>query len=187
MTDAQVPEIRSDVPDGARVAPTSKIVYVDNDPLVLTHARALLVNTSPEGVTTYVEADHHDPDLIIAEAGEVLDLDQPVAVLVMGVFGYGPDPDEAGSIIARIRAAVPSGSYLAPWDGTDTSEAVRVAAQAQADRGSPYQLRSIEQMTRWFDGVELVEPGLVSVTHRRPDGPHDTEPIDAYCGVGRKP
>lgn len=168
------------------VAPESRIVYVDNDPLVLTHARALLVNTSPEGTTTYLDADYRDPELIIARAREVLDLDEPVAVLCMGIFGYLVDPDEAGSIITRLMSQMPTGSYLALWDGTDTSDAIRAGVAAQAEMGSPYHLRTVEEMRRWFAGLELLEPGLVPVTQWRPSEP-DPDPIDGYGAVARKP
>ncbi|MGH3912529.1 MAG: SAM-dependent methyltransferase, partial [Pseudonocardiaceae bacterium] len=99
-----------------QVAPESRIVYVDNDPLVLVHARALLHNTTPEGVTTYVDADFHDPDLIIADARNVLNFNRPVAVMFMGVLGHVADFSEVRSIVARVMAAVPSGSYLALYD-----------------------------------------------------------------------
>ncbi|MGH3975099.1 MAG: SAM-dependent methyltransferase, partial [Pseudonocardiaceae bacterium] len=96
-----------------QIAPESRIVYVDNDPLVLTHARALLVNTTPEGVTTYVDADFYDPDLIISDARNVLNFTEPIAVMFMGVLGHVADFDELRSIVGRVMAAVPSGSYLA--------------------------------------------------------------------------
>jgi O-methyltransferase involved in polyketide biosynthesis len=171
------------------VAPEARIVYVDNDPLVLAHARALLVNTTPAGVTKYVDADYRDPDRIITAAREVLDFTRPIAVMFMGVFGYVTTADEAHAIITPILDAVPSGSYLALWDGTDTSDAARAAVKAQADLGSPYQLRTVEEIRGWFGGLELVEPGLVPVTQWRPDvvGAGQPEPIDAYGGVARKP
>jgi SAM-dependent methyltransferase len=171
------------------IAPDARIVYVDNDPLVLAHARALLVNASEAGATSYLDADYNDPELIIAGAREVLDFDRPIAVLFMGVLGYLEDPDEAYSIIARVLDAVPSGSYLALWDGTDTSERARAGAKAQADLGSPYHQRTVAEIERWFAGLEIVEPGVVSVTHWRPEegqaGP--IEPIDGYGAVARKP
>jgi hypothetical protein len=171
------------------VAPDAKIVYVDNDPLVLAHARALLVNTTPEGVTTYVHADYHEPERIVEQAGGVLDLSQPVGVMFMGVFGYEPDYAVTRSIVSRVLGAVPSGSYLTMWDGTSTSEAAVKSAQAQADMGSPYQLRTVEEVRGWFTGTELVEPGVVPITEWRPDGVEigRVEQIDAYGGVGRKP
>ena len=171
------------------VAPDARIVYVDNDPLVLAHARALLVNTTPEGVTRYIDADYHEPDRIIEQAREILDFSRPIAVLFMGVFGYVPDYDEARSIISRVVQAVPSGSYLALWEGTSTSEAVVRGAQAQAELGSPYQLRTVDEVRGWFAGTQLLEPGLVPLTQWRPDDVEvgRSDPIDAYAGVGRKP
>ncbi|HXV93437.1 MAG TPA: SAM-dependent methyltransferase [Pseudonocardia sp.] len=171
------------------VAPEARVVYVDNDPLVLTHARALLQNTTSEGATTYVDADYRDPGRIVSEARGVLDFDRPIAVLFMGVFGYVTDPDEVRSVIGHFVDAVPPGSYLALWDGTDTSEVARIATKAQADMGSPYELRSVEQIAGWFEGLEMVEPGLVPVTQWRPDPCEvgQAEPIDAYGAVARKP
>ncbi|TWF74218.1 S-adenosyl methyltransferase [Pseudonocardia hierapolitana] len=171
------------------VAPEAKIVYVDNDPLVLAHARALLVNTTPEGVTQYIDADYHQPDRIIEQAREILDFSRPIAVMFMGVFGYVPDYDEARSIISRVIDTTPSGSYLALWDGTSTSEAVVRGARAQAELGSPYQLRTVEEIRGWFAGTEPIEPGIVPLTQWRPENVEvgRTEHIDAYCGVGRKP
>jgi hypothetical protein len=171
------------------VASESRIVYVDNDPLVLAHARALLVNTTSEGITKYVDADYREPDRIISAAREILDFTKPIAVMFMGVFGYVETADEAKAIISRILDAVPSGSYLALWEGTDTSEAARSGAKAQADLGSPYHLRSVEQIQDWFAGLELVEPGLVPLTMWRPGMVEvgQIEPIDAYGAVGRKP
>ncbi|MHA6617321.1 SAM-dependent methyltransferase [Pseudonocardia sp. DLS-67] len=171
------------------VAPDARIVYVDNDPLVLAHARSLLVNTTAEGVTRYVDADYRDSDRIISHARDVLDFDRPIGVMFMGVLGYVPEPDEANTIITRIVDAVPPGSYLALWDGTDTSERARAGAKAQAEAGSPYHQRSVAQIERWFDGLELVEPGVVSITGWRPDDVEvgQIEPIDAYGGVARKP
>jgi hypothetical protein len=171
------------------VAPQARVVYVDNDPLVLAHARALLVNATAEGAVSYLDADYNDPAAIIAEARGLLDFEQPIGVLFMGVLGYVEDPDEAHSVIARVLESVPAGSYLALWDGTSTSERAVAAAKAQADMGSPYHQRTVEQIERWFDGLELVEPGLVSVTRWRPDGPGtgEPEPIDGYGAVARKP
>jgi S-adenosyl methyltransferase len=170
------------------VAPDARIVYVDNDPLVLAHAGALLAASSAEGRTSYLDADYREPGAVVSGAREVLDLDRPVAVLFMGVLGYVEEPADAHSVIARIMDSVPSGSYLALWDGTDTSERARAGAKAQADMGSPYHQRSVAQIERWFDGLELVEPGVVSVTQWRPDdaGPAGIEPIDGYGGVARK-
>ncbi len=173
-----------------QIAPESKIVYVDNDPLVLAHARALLVNTTAEGVTTYVDADVHDPGVIIADARNVLNLSQPVAVMFMGVLGYVADFDVLRSIVARVMAAVPSGSYLALWDGTDTGDAIIEGGVKLAETGAiPYNLRSLEQLGRCFEGLEMVDPGLVPITQWRPDTAEvgRVEPIDAHGAVARKP
>jgi S-adenosyl methyltransferase len=169
------------------VAPDSKIVYVDNDHLVLTHARALLTNTTPEGVTAYVHADLHDPELIISDARNILNLTQPVAVILFGILGHVADLDEACDIVARLMAPLPSGSYLAAQDGTNTSEAARKAAATYAESGAvPYLMRSPEQIERFFEGLELVEPGLVTVTHWRPNSVVGRT-IDHYGAVARKP
>ncbi|GAA1294874.1 hypothetical protein GCM10009609_75400 [Pseudonocardia aurantiaca] len=99
----------------------------------------------------------------------MLDFDQPIAVLFMGVFGYLDTADEAATVVDRVLDAVPAGSYMALWDGTDTSEAVHIAAKAQADMGSPYHLRSITEIREWFTGLELIDPGLVPINQWRPD------------------
>ncbi|MDW5326654.1 SAM-dependent methyltransferase [Plantactinospora sp. KLBMP9567] len=170
-----------------RAAPESRIVYVDNDPLVLTHARALLSNTTPEGVTGYVDADLHDPDQIIADARNILNFTQPIAVMFMGVLGHVADHEEARSIVARVMASVPSGSYLVLWDSTNTTEGFDEAQQGYDDTGAvPYVLRSPEQIERCFDGLTLLEPGIVSISRWRPESP-DAEPVDGFGGIGRKP
>ncbi|MDG4786099.1 SAM-dependent methyltransferase [Micromonospora sp. WMMD1102] len=170
-----------------RAAPESRIVYVDNDPLVLTHARALLSNTTPEGVTDYVNADFHDPEQIIADARNILNFNQPIAVMFMGVLGHVAEHAEAESIVARVMAAVPSGSYLVLWDSTNTTEGFDEAQQGYDDTGAvPYVLRSPAQIERCFDGLTLLEPGIVSISRWRPEDP-DAEPVDGYGGVGHKP
>lgn len=172
-----------------QVAPESRIVYVDNDPLVLLHARTLLHNTTPEGVTAYVDADLHNPDLVISDARNVLNFNRPIAVMFMGVLGHVADYNEMRSIVARVMAAVPSGSYLAIYDGT-TSEAHNKALVKYADTGAvPYMLRSPEQIRRCFDGLQLADPGVVPITQWRPDTVEvgTVKPIDAHGAVARKP
>ncbi|MBO0876408.1 MAG: SAM-dependent methyltransferase [Pseudonocardia sp.] len=173
------------------VAPEAKVVYVDNDPLVLTHARALLTNTTFEGVTAYIDANLDDPELIIADAHNVLNFREPIAVIFFGILGHIAEFDRARSIVARIMDAVPSGSYLAIEDSTDTGEGVREAARLYAEGGTiPYHLRSPDQLAQCFTGLELVDPGLVQVTQWRPnraDIAGTVEPIDMYGGVARKP
>ncbi|MFF0722405.1 SAM-dependent methyltransferase [Verrucosispora sp. NA02020] len=169
------------------IAPDSRIVYVDNDPMVLVHARALLSSTTSEGVTTYVPADYHDPEKILAEAAQTLDFDKPVAVMYMGVMGYEPNLDVVRAIVGRTMAATASGSHLVLWDGTDTSPEVVSGAERLAQSGGvPYILRSPEQLGTCFEGLTLVEPGLVPIPLWRPADP-DAVAIDAYGAVGRKP
>jgi S-adenosyl methyltransferase len=167
------------------VAPESRIVYVDNDPLVLAHARALLTSR-PEGVTSYLDADMRDIDLVMREAARTLDFTRPVAILFMGVLGHVEQDSVAQDMVGRALAAAPSGSYLAVCDGTDiTPEVVEAARIWNESAALPYHLRSPDRLARFFDGLELVEPGLVSVTRWRPDtGAHE---IDQYGAVGRKP
>ncbi|TCB96863.1 SAM-dependent methyltransferase [Micromonospora zingiberis] len=169
------------------VAPESRIVYVDNDPMALVHARALLGSTTPAGVTSYLPADYHEPERILAAAATTLDFDQPVAVMFMGVMGYEPDLDVVRSIVGRVMAATPSGSHLVLWDGTDTSPAVVSGAERLAQSGGvPYLLRSPEQLASCFEGLTMVPPGLVPITLWRPDDA-DAQAIDAYGAVARKP
>jgi hypothetical protein len=176
-----------------RVAPTCRVVYVDNDPIVLAHARALLTSTS-EGATAYLDADLRDPDKILAAAAQSLDLTQPVALMLLGIVGHIGDYDEARSIVKRLLDPLPSGSYLALDDGTDIIDkaAVEAAQGAYNQSGAiPYHPRSPEQIAGFFDGLELVEPGVVSCPRWRPD-PADLSgglpaELDAFGGVGRKP
>jgi hypothetical protein len=169
-----------------RVAPESRIVYVDNDPLVLVHARALLT-TSAEGETAYIDSNVEDPERILSEAARTLDFSRPVALTMIGILGNVADYAEARSIVERLLAAVPSGSYLAVSDGTSTSaesvESQRIAKQS----GHPYNLRTPEEIAGYFQGLELLEPGVVSTSLWRPEPGTAAEALDVYCAVGRKP
>ena len=168
-----------------RVAPEAKIVYVDNDPLVLAHARALLTS-SPEGTCEYLDADIRNPAAILDAAAGVLDFTQPVALMLMGIMGHFTD-DEAYPIVSRLVAGLPSGSYFALYDGASTNEAFNQAQQGYNDSGAvPYHLRSPEQFARYFEGLELVEPGVVPLVQWRPDADTEQAEIYSYCGVGRK-
>src|SRR6266566_476789 len=171
-----------------RIAPTSRIAYVDNDPLVLVHARALLVS-SPEGVTDYLDADVRDPDKILREAARTLDFTQPIALMMLGILGNVVDYDEARSIVNRLLDGVPSGSYLVINDGTNTSKEIAEGARISGQGGHPYTLRSPEQIARFFDGLELQEPGVVSTPRWRPEPSPSGSPaeLDGFCGVARKP
>ncbi|GAA2404589.1 SAM-dependent methyltransferase [Streptomyces glaucosporus] len=171
-----------------RVAPESRIVYVDNDPLVLTHARALLTS-SPEGATDYLHADVRDPDAILRAAAETLDFTRPVVLILMGVMGHIADHGEALAVMRRLMGALPSGSYLVHYDGTSTSASMVDAQERYNDSDTDaYHVRTPEQMERAFEGLEVLEPGVVPCTHWRPEpGTGTPRPVDAYCGVGRKP
>jgi hypothetical protein len=171
-----------------RLAPESRIVYVDNDPLVLVHARALL-SSGPQGVTDYIDVDLADAGRIRQEAARTLDFSQPIALMLMGILGHVEDDDEAQSIVQALLDLLPSGSYLAFYDGTNTSEKIVEGARVSSDGGHDYYLRSPEQIVRFFDGLELIDPGVVTVSRWRPDPGQDSLPThhDSYGGVGRKP
>ncbi|TDB85408.1 SAM-dependent methyltransferase [Actinomadura sp. KC216] len=172
-----------------QTAPDSRIVYVDNDPMVLVHARALMRGTTPEGVTGYLDADFHDPQKILDEAANVLNFTEPIAVMFMGVLGFCQDYPTAKQIVADTMAGVPSGSFLVLWDCTDTSEAARRSTERYAESGTlPYNLRSVEQLGGYFEGLEMIEPGLVTITRWRPDdGEDDPAHVHGYGAVARKP
>lgn len=172
-----------------RVAPTSRIVYVDNDPLVLVHAEALLVGT-PEGATAYIEADVRDPDAVLRRAAETLDFTQPVALMLMGIMGLVGDEQDPRSIVERLMAALPSGSCLALYDGSDTDPAYVAAIRGfnQAGGAVPYTPRSPQRIASFFDGMQLIEPGVVSVSRWRPEPNPWGVPAEVACagGVARK-
>ena len=170
-----------------QVAPESRIVYVDNDPLVLVHARALLTST-PEGATDYLDADFREPEQILAGAASTLDFAEPVAVLLLGILGHFPDDDEVAALIGRLMAATVPGSYLVIAHGSSTSRGLIEAARQYAASGAAsYTLRSPEQLTRLYAGLELVCPGVSPTPHWRPDvGPVPAaEEVYSYCAVGR--
>ena len=173
------------------VAPESKIVYVDNDPMVLSHARALLTS-SPEGVCDYLDADLRDPGKILAEAARTLDFSQPVALFLMGILHHIPDTDQAYDIVRQLVAALAPGSFLVINHSTSAvSGAAMEDAVAHWNKvGTPTMtLRRPEQIAQFFDRLDLLEPGLVPCSQWRPDaspfGPPD--PVDEFCGVARKP
>jgi len=169
-----------------RIAPESRIVYVDNDPLVLRHAQALLTST-PEGVTEYIDADLHEPERILEQASATLDFCRPVALMLMGILGHIQDYEEARSIVRRLRAALPPGSCFVHYDGTDTDEALKQAQQGYDDTGAvPYVLRSPEQLAAFYEGLELVEPGIVSCPLWRPEPGTTPEPTHIHGGVALK-
>ncbi|MGW5676511.1 SAM-dependent methyltransferase [Streptomyces sp. NPDC003860] len=170
-----------------RVAPDAHIVYVDNDPLVLAHARALLTST-PEGKTAYIDADLYSPEKILQEAGGTLDLSQPVALMLLNVLGHVADHERAKELVSSLMAGLPSGSFLVISDSTATSDGMVAASKAYNDSGAvPYYVRSVAEIAGFFDGLELVEPGVAQVTRWRTEEGAAPEDVDAYCGVARKP
>jgi S-adenosyl methyltransferase len=173
-----------------QIAPHSRIVYVDNDPLVLVHAEALLTS-APGGVTSYIEADVRDPAAILRDAVRTLDFSRPVALMLLGIMGQIDDSDEPASIVAWLLDALPSGSYLALSDGTDTNPELNQAIAAyNQNSASSYHLRSPDRIAGFFAGLDLVPPGVVTTSRWRPDvrdAEEEPREIDAICGVGRKP
>ncbi|GHJ38689.1 SAM-dependent methyltransferase [Streptomyces sp. TS71-3] len=175
------------------VAPDSRVVYVDNDPIVLTLSQGLLSST-PEGKTAYVEADMTDPGTILAapEIRDTLDVDRPVALTVIAIVHFVLDKDDARGIVSRLMEPLPSGSYLAMSIGTADfapDEVARVAREYAA-RNMPMRLRTHVEAEQFFDGMELVDPGVVQVHKWHPDG-SETEPIRdediaMYGAVARK-
>jgi len=170
-------------------APDSRVVYIDNDPLVLAHARAVLVNSTPEGETTYAEADFNDPDPLIAAARAGLDFDEPVAVLFIGVLGHAASYDDALRAARAIMAPLPSGSHLALYDGaTDDRDYVRLCENYTKTGGMPYTPRTSDQIRGLFDGLEIVEPGVVPINFwHTDDAERGVRRASAWGGVARKP
>ncbi|OLT27362.1 hypothetical protein BJF79_01730 [Actinomadura sp. CNU-125] len=175
-----------------RVAPESRIVYVDNDPMVLAHARALLTST-PAGETAYIDADLREPGAIIAKAGETLDFAEPVAVMLIGILQHIVDDAEAESIVRRLMEPLPSGSFFvlvhdtADFHGQSVLDAMDAF---MAEGGAPICARDRGRIERLMDGLELVSPGIVSTSHWRVglDSPWgEAEPVAHYSAVGRKP
>jgi len=169
--------------------PTSRIVYVDNDPIVLTHARALLTST-PEGCTDYLHADLRDPESIIEGASRTLDFGQPITVMLLGVLHLVQDSEDPWGIVTSLMAAVPSGSYLViSHPALDIHPGQAEAQKLYNERVATQQtLRSRADVARFLEGMELVDPGLVQVHQWRPD-PGVVVPAgiaSAYGAVGRK-
>jgi hypothetical protein len=171
------------------IAPECRIVYADNDPLVLAHARALLTST-PAGVTDYIDADLRDPDKIIREAARTLDFKAPIALMMLGILNHIMDTDESYTIVNRLVDALPSGSYLVMSHFIDTDIVVQgMRIYNESGGNPPARGRSRQELIRYFGQVELLEPGLVSVSQWRPRSSDLGSPPQVYefCGVGRKP
>jgi hypothetical protein len=177
-----------------RCNPTGRVVYVDNDPLVLVHARALLVS-HPAGATAYLDADLRQPDAILAapELHGTLDLSQPVAVLMVAVLHFLPDHEQAYDVVKTLMAAMPAGSYVvishATTDVLPADTAHQLAARDLPGRGD-FTARSRARVARFFDGLTLLDPGLQVISAWRPD-PDDPEPpaeqVAVYGGIAHKP
>jgi len=174
-----------------QVAPESRIVYVDNDPIVLTHARALLTSDA-QGTTAYIDADLRDTGKILAEARSTLDFSQPVAVMLLAILHFIPDEDNPHGIVAKLMEPMASGSYLvlshvsSDIEAGGLADAVKRYNQASAVQAH---LRSREEVTRFFDGLEIIEPGVVPLPRWRP-GKVNTEArrsLPTYTAVARKP
>ncbi|MEV7680315.1 SAM-dependent methyltransferase [Streptomyces sp. NPDC088341] len=174
-----------------RIAPESRIVYVDNDPIMLTHARALLTGT-PEGATEYIDADAHAPERILAAVGPTLDLRRPVAVIMLGILNFVLDTDQARSIVRTLLDAVPSGSFLVlthptlELGGEGNTEAMRFWNE---NATPPITARGRADIASFVAGLELLEPGIVSCARWRPDPDEEevTAEVAQFGLVARKP
>ncbi|MER8033403.1 SAM-dependent methyltransferase [Streptomyces bauhiniae] len=173
-----------------RVDPDSRVVYVDNDPVVLAHSRSLLAG-SPEDLTDYVDADVRDPEAVLKRAARTLDLGRPVAVLMLGILNFVLDGAEAREIVRRIMAAVPSGSVLVlthPTFDAEVGGAGNVTAMEfwNAHATPPITGRSRAAIASFLDGLEPVGPGLVPCSQWRPDAA-DAAPVPQFGAVAVKP
>ncbi|MCS0599765.1 SAM-dependent methyltransferase [Streptomyces sp. LP11] len=170
-------------------APDARVVYVDNDPIVLAHAGALLRGT-PEGVTEYVQADARDPDTILERAGAVLDLGRPVALSLIALLHFVADDDGAHTLVSTLVDALAPGSclVLSTLTADFEPEHVREGVAAYAAGGVTLVARTRTEVTAFFDGLDLLDPGVVPVDGWRPgEATAERGPVSLYGGVGRKP
>jgi len=172
------------------IVPAARIVYVDNDPIVLSHARALLAS-GPEGVTAYIDADLRSPEEILAQAAKTLDFSEPVALLLVGILHLIGDDEHPGEIIARLMEALPPGSYLvvnAPASDVHAAVAAEGARRLAESGSTPTTRRSREEVAGFFSGLELVDPGVVQTHRWHPEPGISTEEyeVSAWAAVGRK-
>ncbi|SNT14484.1 S-adenosyl methyltransferase [Actinomadura meyerae] len=171
-----------------RIIPQARVVYVDNDPLVLAHARALLTS-SPEGSCDHVDADARDAARILTEASRTLDLGQPIAVMMLGVLNHLDDLDEAWAAVQQLLALLAPGSHLvithptAELHGDRVHQAMRLAMDLGC---GPIVARSLDEIASFFVGLEVLEPGVVPCSRWRPDPWVDAPAVLQYCGVARK-
>jgi O-methyltransferase involved in polyketide biosynthesis len=172
------------------LAPECRIVYVDNDPMVLAHARALLTST-PQGATDYIDADARDIDAIVHDAARTIDFDQPVAVTLLGILNFVGDDAQARRITGRLVDAIASGSHVAvahPTFEGITEAGERAMRLWNANAQPPVTVRTKAEIARFLDGLELLEPGIVACSRWRPDPDDPESGAEVYqlCGVGRK-
>lgn len=168
------------------IAPESRIVYVDHDPIVLAHAHQL-VRSTPEGACAYVHADVHDVDEILEASTDTLDLTEPVGLLLIAILCLVNEDGDSYETVSHLIDALPSGSYLAisHFTADIVGDEMTRMAEIYRQAGRPMSLRSQPDVSRFFDDLELVEPGVVLLEDWRPDGPpHD--PLPTFVGVGRK-
>jgi S-adenosyl methyltransferase len=172
------------------VAPQSRVVYVDNDPVVLAHARALLAS-DPAGATGYLDADLRDPRQILAAAGRLLDFGRPVAVLLMAVLQHLDEEDAPHQIVQTLVDAVPPGSYLAlshPAKDIDAAAMAKMADRLNKMMAAKVTFRDHPAVARFFDGLDLVAPGMVQASKWRPASEAEAaSPAALWAGVARKP
>jgi SAM-dependent methyltransferase len=174
-----------------RAAPESRIVYVDNDPIVLAHARALLTSAR-EGKTAYVSADLRDAGKIVAEAAQTLDLGQPVALMFLMTLQYIPDSDDPHAIVRRYLDALAPGSFLVLSDTViENDDKVLGESERRLNEGMGGKVtqtrRTPESIASFFEGLEMVEPGLVTLSRWRPGPDEPDQYTPTRCGVARKP
>jgi hypothetical protein len=168
-------------------APDSRVVYVDYDPVVLSHARALLVS-GPQGATDYIDADARDVGTVLAKAARTLDFSRPVAVIIVMMLHAIGDGDDPHGIVSRVMDALPAGSYLAishPASDIEPDKVTDLTARVNQLSYQQFTGRSRAQVLRFFDGLELVEPGLVQVQQWRPAVP-TSRTLALWTAVGRK-
>jgi S-adenosyl methyltransferase len=172
-------------------APAARVVYVDNDPIVLTHARALLAST-PEGATAYLDADLRDTSGVLRGAAQTLDFGQPVALMLLIILHLIPDADDPYGIVATLVQALPAGSYLVLAHPASDIRAARMAEMTRRVNermsGPKATMRDRAAITRFFGGLDLAEPGLVQPQQWRPDpAARGALQVTAWCAVARKP
>ncbi|MFF1420541.1 SAM-dependent methyltransferase [Streptomyces sp. NPDC058280] len=167
-----------------RVAPDARIVYVDHDPIVLVHARALLTST-PEGATDYLDADLTDPDAVLTQAARTLDLDQPVALMLLSTIGHVTDPAAAAKLVRTYMARLAPGSYLVLCTTLDSPEVAAANVKYAASGTHPYTASTAEEMTAMAAGLTIPPPGLGPINRWYPEGQMDPD-VDQWGYVARK-